>query len=188
MKKLNTTTLALLSCVMLITSCNKAPTADFTIEKSEYVGGDTVKCTNKSNSARTYKWTLPDGQTSSDKDLKFALPANASLGTYTIKLEAKNKKGKTDEGQKSFSVVESGELMVYTTGTLVSTSNPMSVKIDGIERGNVTLYYINGSPDCGAPGCVTVKLPVGEHEIIIDNIWKWTMEVYKDDCVKLGWY
>ncbi|MDF2448302.1 MAG: hypothetical protein K0R26_806 [Bacteroidota bacterium] len=86
-------------------SCNRQPTADFDTDLSEYYAGETIHTTNKSLDAESYKWTLPDGQTSASKDVDYYLPDNFAAGVYTIELEAISKNGKKrSTAKKSFTV------------------------------------------------------------------------------------
>lgn len=175
---------AMLFAGMFLASCSKTPTADFTLDKSEYTAGETVKCTNKSQSATAYKWMFPDGQTSANTNVNYILNENTPAGTYTIKLEAKNNKGKTDEGQKSFSVkAATGQLTVWTSRTSAN-GGQINVKIDNAAYGSVTQYY-NSVPSCGSNGCVTANLSVGSHSIYATDgalEWNGTINVQKDKC------
>ena len=55
--------LLIATAVILLTSCQKQPSADFSTDKSEYIAGDVVKLTNSSTDGSSYKWIMPDGQT-----------------------------------------------------------------------------------------------------------------------------
>lgn len=61
--------------------------------------------TNKSTNAKTYKWTLPDGQTTTSEHVDYPIVLTQPDGSLTFKLEAvsKNEK-KSDEALKSFSL------------------------------------------------------------------------------------
>lgn len=125
--------IALLSFSILTTSCRKEPSADFTLDKSEYNAGETVKCTNSSSDATTYKWTFPDGQTSTSQNVDYTLNSNTPAGNYTIKLEAKNNKGKTSEAQKSFSVkaVSKTALLTASAWKLIAMTIDPAISING---------------------------------------------------------
>lgn len=96
--------LLLSGCFFLI-SCNKPPVADFSMDRAEYSAGEVVKLTNKSTDAETYKWTLPDGQTSTSKNVNYTINALTMTGGYSVKLEVKSKNGKkTDTATKNYTL------------------------------------------------------------------------------------
>jgi hypothetical protein len=168
---------------LLFIGCNKQPSAEFTLDKTEYSAGDVVKCTNKSIDAKSYKWTFPDGQTSASQNVDYTLSSSLPPGTYSIKLEAISKKGnKISDASKSFAVkTASGQLTVWTSNSLVGQ---ISVKVDNVAVGTITMYYAS-NPGCGANGCVTANLTPGSHSIFAtDGTYKWngTLTVAKDDC------
>ena len=184
MKKSIFKTVSMFAIVVVSFSCNKQPAAEFTTDKTEYIQGETVVCTNQSLEGETFKWTFPDGQTSSSKDVNFILSNTITPGVYSIKLEAISKKGnKTSSATKSFSVKQAtAQLMVWTSSSSV---NQITVKVDGVSYGTITMYYTNGTPDCGANGCVSVTLSTGTHTITAtDGNYTWTgsVNVLKGYC------
>jgi methionine-rich copper-binding protein CopC len=185
-KTANTKT-ALVTCLFALTvfftSCNKQPAADFSTDKSEYTAGEIVKLTNKSINGNTYKWTLPDNQTSASLNVDYALPNNTAAGNYYVKLEAISKKGnKVSEASKSFTVKDAmGTLVIWTSNQDV---DPISVLVDNVPVGVITHFY-NSTPSCGAMGCVTANLKAGTHTIFATDgyfEWKGTMSVTKNKC------
>jgi len=192
MKKTNATIRAgkaalsvlVLSATLLFTNCNKQPGAEFETDKTEYTPGETVKLTNKSLDAKSYKWTFPDGQTSTASNVDYQLDNATAAGVYSVKLEAFSKKGnKTDEATKSFTVKDAtGQVTVWTSNSTVST---ITVKIDNVSMGSITVYYSSGSPSCGANGCVTATLKTGSHSISATDgnlTWSGTVNVTKNGC------
>lgn len=170
--------------IFILSSCNKQPAADFTTDKTEYIQGETVVCTNTSLDGETFKWTFPDGQTSASTNVSYILSNTMTPGTYSIKLEAISKKGnKTSDATKSFVVKQAtGKAMIWTSDGTVSQ---ISVKIDGVSYGTITMYYKNGTPDCGANGCVNATLTKGDHTVsATDGNYSWTgtITVEKDKC------
>jgi methionine-rich copper-binding protein CopC len=167
----------------LFIGCNKQPSADFSTDKTEYTAGDVVKCTNKSLSSKSCKWTFPDGQTSASTNVNYTLDENTPAGVYSIKLQAISKKGnKTSDATKSFTVKDAmGQLTVWTSNSAV---NPISVKIDNVSLGTITVYY-NSSPGCSANGCVTANLTIGTHTINATDgtlNWNTTATITKNSC------
>ncbi|MCE3227983.1 MAG: hypothetical protein K0S32_2534 [Bacteroidetes bacterium] len=172
------------SSALIFVNCNKQPVADFTMDKEEYTSGETVKCTNKSQDGKTYKWTFPDGQTSTAKNVDYTLPASTPAGSYPVKLEAfSNKQKKISEISKSFTVkAATGKLTVWTSN---SSASQISVKVDNVSLGSITLFY-GSNPGCGANGCVTANLTVGSHSVsATDGVltWNGNTTVTKDGCV-----
>ena len=178
--------IALTLTVTIISSCQKQPSADFTTDKSTYIAGDVVKLTNTSIDGSTFKWTLPDGQTSASKNLDYTLNVNQQDATLSFKLEAISKNGsKTDEATKLIAVkAATGQATIWTSNSNV---NPISVYIDNISAGTITSSY-NGTPDCGSLGCVTATLKVGTHAVSASDgnfNWTGTVNVVRDGCSTL---
>lgn len=172
-----------LCCGLFFISCNKQPSADFSTDKTEYSAGDVVKCTNKSLTSKSYKWTFPDGQTSASTNVDYTLDPNTPAGVYSIKLQAISKKGnKTSDATKSFTVKDAiGQITIWTSNSAV---NPITVKVDNVSLGTITLYY-NSSPGCSANGCVTANLTVGTHTITATDgtlNWNTTTMIVKNSC------
>lgn len=150
----------------LMVSC-KQPKADFTTDKTDYHAGDVVVCTNKSTDANTYKWTFPDGQTSTSVDANYTINSSTSSGSYSIKLEAFSKNGnKSSVTTKTINVKgPTGQLTVFTTGF---AGLPASVKIGNVYYGNITISY-SSIPSCGANGCITANLLPGTYNVTVST-------------------
>ena len=170
---------------LILSSCNKQPSADFTTDKTEYTAGETVKLSNTSLDAKTYKWTFPDGQTSALENIDYTLSSNTPAGVYSIKLEAISKKGnKKSEASKSITVraFSVGQLTVWTSNSGV---NQITVKVDNVTLGTITAYY-NANPGCGASNCVTQNLSVGTHTLTAtDGTFNWsgTITITANNCL-----
>lgn len=184
MKKTVLSSATVLLIALVTFGCSKQPTANFTTDKTEYTQGETVICTNLSTDGESFTWTLPSGQISNSKDLNFSTSTSMSPGTYNMTLQAfsKNEK-KSAIVNKSFLLNQaSGQLTIWTSRPNIS---PISVKVDGTNYGTNTLYYSNGTPACGASGCITINLPVGRHAIIAtsgSNIWSGSADVVLSEC------
>ncbi len=164
-------------------SCQKQPGADFTTDKAEYIAGEVVKLTNTSAEAATYKWTFPDGQTSTSENIEYTIAETQADATLAFNLEAFSKNGKkTDKASKSISVkAATGQLTVWTSN---QNTNYINVTIDGVASGTITLYY-TGVPACSAQGCVTATLKVGSHTISAtdgNTTWNGVISVGKNNC------
>jgi uncharacterized protein (TIGR02145 family) len=97
--------LTLATFAIAFSSCQRQISASFLSDKTEYDAGDIVKLTNKSTNAKTYKWTLPDGQIATSEHVDFPIALSQQDGSLTFKLEAFSKnERKTEEAIKSFIV------------------------------------------------------------------------------------
>jgi len=169
--------------VIIFTSCQREPSADFSTDKSTYTAGDVIKLTNSSVDADKYKWTTPDGQTSTARDLNYTTNSSSPASTLTFKLEALSKNGKkSDLATKSVSLKEAtGQLTIWTSNCSV---NQINVSIDGTAAGTITNCYTS-IPACAATGCVTATLKVGSHSIYATDgnvSWNGTMTVTVNGC------
>lgn len=188
MKKINILVLSVgisLLFGFLFTNCTKQPKANFTTDKDEYLTNEIVKLTNSSVDAITYKWVLPDGQTSSSTDIDYKLNTNLNDTILTFKLDAFSKKGKkTSTVIKSILVKASGQVTIRTT----NSGFPHKIYIDNIYVGSITeMYYSNLG--CNANSCLTTRLKTGKHEVLVvsdsssnitGSIW-----IYKGDSISV---
>jgi uncharacterized protein (TIGR02145 family) len=132
---------------IVFSSCQRQITADFISDKSEYDAGDKVKLTNKSTNAKIYKWTLPDGQTTTSEHVDYPIALTQSDGSLTFKLEAisKNEK-KSDEALKSITVKAAQPDTVVTfdgyTYSIVEYPNGQAWMRENLR----TTVYANGDP------------------------------------------
>lgn len=174
--------------VMVITACQKQPSAEFTTDKTNYVGGDVIQLTNLSADASKYKWTLADGQTSTSANVDYKTGEDWLDQNLTFKLVAISKNGKkTSEASKTVSIkTATGQLTVWTSKT--NTVGDISVKVDGTSVGKITQYYTGGAPVCAGAGCVFPILKVGSHTVEATdgiNSWNSTVTVNKNVCFLL---
>lgn len=171
-----------------IISCNKQPVSEFDTDKTIYNAGEVVKLTNKSVDARSYKWTMPDGQTSSSSSVDYTLSQNEPDGSLTFKLEAISKKGnKRSESSKIVAVkAATGSAMFWNCVTCIGNL-PIEVTINGITK-NITNAY-SSTPGCGTADCANFSLKVGNYSYsatdhVVSN-WSGTLTVTKDVCTKI---
>jgi len=175
------------SLICLI-SCNKQPTSEFETDKTSYTAGDVVKLTNRSIDARSYKWTMPDGQTSSSQNVDYTISQNEPDGTLTFKLEAISKKGnKKSESSKSVTVKAAAGSAMFWNCVTCNGNLPIYVTINGVTK-NITNAY-SSSPSCGTSDCANFSLKVGTYNYsATDNVlsnWNGTITVKKDVCTKI---
>lgn len=141
-----------LALVILATSCAKQPDASFTTDKTEYVAGETIKLKNTSIDGVTYKWTMPDGQTSSAVDLDYTTDLYQDDATLSFKLIAFSKKDKkSSETTESVKVkAATGDLTMWIRddGTDVSDIQSIQVTLSSGNVKNIT-GILTSTPDCG---------------------------------------
>jgi len=91
----------------IITVAYPAPVANFTMDKTEAMEGETITFTNSSENATSYSWDFGDDKTSTDEN-----PTHSYLteGTYTVELTATG-----DGGSKS----------ITKTITIIKNPNPL---------------------------------------------------------------
>jgi PKD repeat protein len=180
---------ALAALALLFLACNKQPSADFILNKSEYRPGDVVRATNQSEDAKSYIWTFPDGLNSSSQNAEYGLANYTAAGTYTIKLEAISRKGnKHSQVTKSFTVKEAfGEVVFYK-------STACACGIYTISTGNTTKYAtaeFASAPICGADGAATFTLSAGTHTFEAqgaNSTSNGTITISADACLQLRLY
>jgi PKD repeat protein len=146
-----------------VTDNEAVPVASFTTDKAEYEGGQVIKLTNTSANAESIRWTLPDGTTSKDPSVSYALDPGLGDVKLNIKLEAISKSGiKSDYVIKSIKVYPGkGLLTLYSTTRFADGVN---IIIDGDTVGVATLDYTKGKPDaCSQLGYSTYTLNRGTH-------------------------
>ena len=76
-----------LTSALILSSCGKKPTSDFTWSPNQPKAGQAVSFSNKSIDAKKYDWNLGNMKISSDKD-----PQNVydAAGNYIVDLTAHN--------------------------------------------------------------------------------------------------
>lgn len=184
MKKL----LFITATIMVAVGCNKQPTADFTTDKTTYYAGETIHLTSSSTHASSYKWTMPDGQTSAAQNLDYSLSEYEPSGILTLKLQALSKKGnKTSDATKNISVIAlTGSAYFWNCGSC-SGALPITVTVNGISK-NITAAY-NSDPGCvGSYSCANfISLPIGTYDFnAVDALsavtWNGTVIITKNGC------
>lgn len=189
MKKVNTILIIAVLTALVFSSCQKQPQADFTTDKTTYVAGETVKLTNTSIDADHYKWTMPDGQTSTSADVDYTTNVNSAAGTLNFKLEAFSKNGnKTDEASRSVTLqAATGDVTFYNeyAGTYrIQVTIGTQSKI--INSDNST------SPGCNATGCANFSLTSGTYSYSAVDLdwtpagsWTGTVDVTANGCTTI---
>lgn len=177
------TLIAISLMVFSFISCNKQPSADFTTDKYEYSSGETVKLTNNSKDAKSYKWILPDGQTSSQPNVNYILSDYSSQEVLTVKLQAISKKGnKISEASKSITVKPSTGNVVFWQdaacgcGITTVTINGITSQIT-VDSGSV--------PSCGSSGTANFTLKVGTYSFTASDgskSWNGSVTITKGTC------
>lgn len=170
-----------------LSACQKQPSAEFTTDKAEYTAGETVKLTNTSVDGKTYKWTLPDGQTSNAANVDYTLNENQSDATLSFKLEALSKNGKkTDEASKSVTVKAAKGKVTFWQRT-GSGFGITVVSINGVSS-NITSEY-SSTPSCGDAGCAVFSdLKIGAYAFTASDgtsSWNGNVTITKDGCLTM---
>jgi hypothetical protein len=175
-----------LASFLLFSNCNKQPTADFVSDSDKYLGGDIIKLTNKSVNAKSYKWTLSDGQTSTAENIDFTLPDNALSGLYSIKLEAfSNRNRKTSEIVKTVSVTAATGKGIFWTSS--KSFDSTLILINNLYGATVKLKQFISNPGCNPSylGCFIIISPVGVltfTAISGQNTRTGTLNITKNGC------
>lgn len=90
---------------LFITSCSKDKRAEFTLDKTEYVQGESIKTTNTTvKGSKFYRWNF-GGTELYEKEPVFVLPKNQAPGEFTISCEATNSKSSSSSGRSSSQTV-----------------------------------------------------------------------------------
>ncbi len=164
-----------LPAILLISSCNKLPVADFTTNQGEYSAGDKVQLTNKSENAKSYIWTLPDGTTRKEENVTFT--TNSSMiGNRLIKLEAFSKNGtKSNYAVKAITIkTATGKLVLYDGQ---SYPGSVTIYVDGQYHTQTTFPTGPTVPTCDQAGYPTVSLTEGSHVVQVSGPSTWTKTV-----------
>jgi hypothetical protein len=169
------------------TSCQKQPEASFTTDKNEYVAGETVRLTNTSINASTYRWTFPDGTTGTAVNYDYVTDPNQSDGKLNFKLEAFSKNGKkVDETSKTVNIKAATGNAVFWQ-RVGSGYGITVVRLNGLSSNITSEYY--SSPDCGTSGnAVFNGLKVGTYNwSASDGTYNWsgTITITKDGCTSV---
>jgi hypothetical protein len=95
-----------------ISSCNKRPDANFTVNGSSFSVGDTITVTNNSKNSNGARWVVYDGTATSGSvsshvqrisggqtcDMSYSFTID-TVGTFTMPLKAYNWKKSCEEGE-----------------------------------------------------------------------------------------
>ena len=144
MPKIKLSLIAVLLIAFVFNGCQKQPTAKITTDKTQYVAGETVRLTSITSDADSYRWTWPDGQTSTAKNLDYATADNTGNATKTFKLEVFSKNGKKhDEASKNITIVAAtGNVTFWNTSssspdfvevTINETTKEIKIRIDQVQ-------------------------------------------------------
>ncbi len=181
---------SMLSVAVLMTSCQKQPTASFKTDKSVYVAGETIKLTSTSTDASNYKWTMPDGQTSATKDVDYTLNVNDQSQSLLFKLEvsSKNDKKKDEATQTVIENAATGNIVFWQiAGSGFGTT---TVQLNGFSS-DITLD-MTSVPSCGESGCATFNsVKVGFYNYTATDgstTWSGTVQIQKNQCKTMQLY
>ena len=183
MQKIKLSLIAVLLIAFVFDGCQKQPTAKITTDKTQYVAGETVRLTSITSDADSYRWTWPDGQTSTAKNLDYATADNTGNATKTFKLEVFSKNGKKhDEASKNITIVAAtGNVTFWNT----SSSSPDFVEVTINETTKEILDY-NIATSCNFTDCANFTLNVGSYSYTatdgIDD-WSGNFSVTKNGCL-----
>jgi hypothetical protein len=170
--------------VLSISSCQKTPVAGFTTDKTEYVAGETIKLTNTSTDAETFKWTFPDGTTGTVANYDLVTNDTDPAATLTFKLEAFSKNGKkTSETTKTVTLkAATGNVTFWQmTG---SGYDATPVVLNGIT--STITGEEDAAPSCGAADCAVFNnVKVGTYNYSATDgteVWSGSVTVKKNGC------
>lgn len=110
-------------------SCSKDKRASFTLDKTSYVQGESIKTTNTTvKGSKFYRWNF-GGTEIYDKEPVFVLPKDQAPGEFIITCEATNSKSSSSSGRSSSQTVtiteaNEGRIIFWNPG-----SGPVSIKI-----------------------------------------------------------
>ena len=143
----------LIVCAFVFTlyGCQKEPTASFTTNKSSYVAGEKIICTNTSVNAETFLWTYSDGQQNSAKDVSYTTSSNMA-GEFTIELKCYSKNGELSDVYSKTISLEENPIHGYWTGTYTCSQGEAGCNLSIVRIGNLlktifSFYAIQSNPD-----------------------------------------
>ncbi len=183
-KRLNFLLIVLLG---VFVSCQKQPTALFSTDKTEYSPGEQIILTNTSIDAKSYIWTISDGQSSVEKNLIYNLNSNQSEGILTFTLKALSRTGKkVSYATKNVTIKKATGNVTFWQITN-SGYDITVVTIDGVSS-NITDEYPSVPSACGVAGCAVFNnISVGNHTFSATDgtyTWNGTVSITKDGCTK----
>lgn len=139
--------------MLVFASCQKQPTANFSTDKTSYVGGETIYVTNQSTDADHYEWNLSDGQsTTVGENFMYHTDVSQS-GDLSIQLTAYSKNGKKSSTMvKSVTVTPAkGDATFWISSGYITTVYLYIPGTGNVSR-EINLTY-NDTPSCGSEGC-----------------------------------
>lgn len=178
--------LILLIAPLLFVCCK--PSANFTTDSTVYAPGEVIQLKNTSTKGKKFKWTFPDGTTSSSESPIYLVPDYQPIGSVlNFKLEVTSfGKIRKDEVSRAITIGGTGTLSFYTISIPFSGCN---VTIDNNQTQSVIMFSSN-APLCGDPQCANFVLPVGSHTYKavkgIQTISTGTIIVKRNSCVPKG--
>ena len=140
--------------VLVFSSCQKQPKADFTMSKSECYLGESVTLTSTSTDASSLKWTFDNVSTSTGSSANYT---PSSTGFKVIKLEGLSKNGKkTDDVTKTLTVknqneafkgnyIGNGNSGCEIPNLLIETSGENQIKFDLDGTGGYVYAIVNST-------------------------------------------
>lgn len=172
-------TILLLAAMAIFSACTKQPTANFTTDKQNYTGGETITLTNQSTDADHYLWNISDGQTASSINLTY----NTSLTTsgelsFTLSAYSANDK-KVDFMTKTVNITPTaGSATFWIENGYITT-----VTIAEISK-QITYSYAS-TPECGSEGCANFTLYSGTYNYYATTgsyYWSGSITVSAGNC------
>lgn len=174
----------LATLTLILFGCKK-PDAGFTTDSNQYGPGDEIKFTNTSTNAKKYKWTFPDGTTSTSQNPTYKLPDDQPLGAVDVKLETQTSSGKTkDEVSRSIDIGGTGDLVFWT-----KNEKQYTVVVDDTKYGYYNqLNFATGPPECGDTRFANFNLSVGVHKYKIigtssNTLASGTILIKRNTCI-----
>ncbi len=174
--------------IVVFTSCQKQPTANFITDKTTYMAGETIVCTNTSTDGDHYLWTFPGDQTSSYQSVNYTTSVDYPVGDLTIKLEAFSANGKKSSQMVKTVTIEAakGDAMFWSD----NAEYIITVTLGGVDRQITSIY--SSVPDCGSTGCANYSdITPGTYSFYAtDGIHEWesTITITADNCSKMRLY
>jgi|BioPla2DNA2_1021312.scaffolds.fasta_scaffold49856_2 hypothetical protein len=172
--------------MLVFASCQKQPTADFSTDKTSYVGGETIYVTNHSINAEFYEWELSDGQSTRVADnFKYYTDVSQS-GVLTIQLTAYSKNYKKSSVMvKSVTITPAkGEATFWLSNGYITTVY-LYVPGYGTISSEINRAYYD-IPDCGADGCANFSnLEAGTYSYYAtdgETEWEGSITVFPGRC------
>lgn len=173
--------------VSILFSCNKQPVVSFTRDKSYYMSGDVVKLTNTSKDAKTYLWQLPDGKTSTGKDVEFTLSSDPIYESLKTTLTGYSKNGKqTAIATDYIEVIPAmGSIVFWKSSSCGCSDITVSVELRDV---NIYSEFAT-APSCGTSGAGTFSdLQVGDYTYsATDGVktWNGNFTITKRCCLNI---